>query len=69
MKMDTTGNCYTVHNDPDSEKQIPCVFFHVQNLKLKLYANVYKEGSALLVRIDLLWKRICIFILLNGIFS
>lgn len=43
MKMDTTENCYATHNDPDSEKQIPCVFFHIQDLKLKLYANVYKK--------------------------
>lgn len=43
MKMDTTGNRYVIHNDPDSEKQIPCVFSHRQNLKLKLYANVNKK--------------------------
>lgn len=43
MKMDTTENRYATHNDPDSEKQIPCVFVHMQNLKLKLYANVYKK--------------------------
>lgn len=43
IKMDTTGNHYVRHNDPDSEKETPCVFSHMQTLKLKLYANVHKK--------------------------